>query len=491
MAANHKVPNMKPSTVSHKLPEHPDPAKKRLVVFVHGFGSSPICWDRLLKLLREDSRITEMFDLACFGYPTAWFNARFLRRIPRLLEIARSLAAFLESPELRTYRELILVGHSQGGLVIQSYLVDKLGESRLDDLYRLREVILIATPNLGSTLLSGVRKLFGIFFANPQERTLRVFDTEITEMRGKITERIVGPGGQQAVAWPIPVRCFWGMQDGIVLEASARGPFDTDLARPLKGDHFTILQPDDRQDERYKLFAESLLEPCGHRCVYEIELYDIRIDVAPVLGSQDFEFPHGDRTIKLRTDNIAHVNRTLKFSGNNRCTDLFPMRYGTRQDGYLKADMSHPNEALPQDKQAYEDHGNTVVFDFRPIRGETYKFNVTVYKGYDQGNRNAHFHVIPPDKKIYFKKIHVELDLTAYLAAGWVISQKPSCYHFPRNQDHKEFCAQRQLNDPLTPLETKAPGLWTWELEGIREGVVDLIWDVAKAPVAPVAAVTG
>ena len=37
------------------------------MVFVHGFGSSPECWDRLLELLREDSRITEMFDLACFA----------------------------------------------------------------------------------------------------------------------------------------------------------------------------------------------------------------------------------------------------------------------------------------------------------------------------------------------------------------------------------------------------------------------------------------
>ena len=142
---------------THLLPKNTDPVQRRLVVFVHGFGSSKSCWSKLLELLESDPDIAACYDLACFEYPTSWFNLRFARRIPRLLEIARGLAGFLESNDLRAYREVVLVGHSQGGLVIQSYLADKLGRGLVEDLYRMRLVMLIATPNLGSTLLSRTR----------------------------------------------------------------------------------------------------------------------------------------------------------------------------------------------------------------------------------------------------------------------------------------------------------------------------------------------
>src|SRR5690606_9912318 len=89
--------------VAHLFPASPDPANRRLVVLVHGFGSSKRCWEPLLALWRADTEVCAGFDFACFEYPTAWANARFLRRIPQLLEIARSLSAFLALPELAVY----------------------------------------------------------------------------------------------------------------------------------------------------------------------------------------------------------------------------------------------------------------------------------------------------------------------------------------------------------------------------------------------------
>jgi pimeloyl-ACP methyl ester carboxylesterase len=472
----------------HVLPDHPDPTRKRLAVFVHGFGSSAACWEPLLRLMREDPEITDSFDLACYEYPTPWFNLKFLRRIPTLKEIAGGLTNFLESADLRRYRECALIGHSQGGLVIESYLVDRLNEGKAEDLYRLREVILISTPNLGSTLLMGPRRFLSIFFSNPLERTLRVFDTEITEMRTAITERIVGARGDSSVAWPVPVQCIYGIQDAVVREPSAIGPFDKDTLRRVAGDHFNVIQPPSRDHERYKILAEALMDPSGHRCVYEIDLYDIRVAIEPIPGGRTFEFPRASgEPIRVHTDNVAQVDRSLKFSRNNRCSELFLLGYGTRQGGCVKGRMSHRNEAPPRRTQVQEDYSNSVEFGFHPLRGDTYRLVADVYKGFDRGNRDLHFHLIPHERKVYYKKVRIKLDLTAYLSAGWTLTKVPMLYHHPREVEHSELCTQRLLGEPVSGHEDQPEGIWSWELTNLRGGVVDLIWDAAE----PVPAAAG
>src|SRR6266511_2846923 len=124
---------------------------KALAVFVHGFGSSADCWKPLLKLLSEEPIVDARFDLQCYEYPTAWFSMNPLKRIPRLEEIARGHAEYLD--RCRDYPEITLVGHSQGGLVIQNYLADRVTKD-VNDLKRIRQAILIATPSLGSTMAS-------------------------------------------------------------------------------------------------------------------------------------------------------------------------------------------------------------------------------------------------------------------------------------------------------------------------------------------------
>ncbi len=471
----------------HVLPDHPDPSRKRLALFVHGFGSSAAAWEPLRTLMKDDPEITGSFDLACYEYPTPWFNFRYLRRIPTLQEIAGGLANFLESADLRDYREWVLIGHSQGGLVIQSYLVDKLQEGQAEDLYRLRAVILISTPNLGSTLLMGPRRLLSIFFSNPLERTLRVFDTEITKMRATITERIVGARGDSSVAWPVPVQCIYGIQDRVVLEASAMGPFEKDALRGVRGDHFNVIQPPSRDDERYKTLTEAMLDPSGHRSVYEIDLYDIRIAIEPIPGGRTFEFPRASgEPICVHTDNVAHIDRSVKFSRNNRCTELFRLKYGTRQSGYVKGRPSHKNEAPPSRTQEQEDYGTSFEFGFHPLRGETYKLNVDVYKGFDRGYRDVHFHLVPEGNKVYFKKVRLSLDLTAYRSADWTFTKVPALYHHPRDVTHSDLCDQRLLGEPVPEHEVQPEGIWTWELTNLRGGIVDLIWDAAEpVPAAP------
>jgi hypothetical protein len=380
-----------------------------------------------------------------------------------------------------------LVGHSQGGLVILRYVIDKLNKGKVEDLYRLRLVVLVATPNLGSTLLSGTRKLLSIFFINPQERTLRVFNRQIAQVRTTITERVVGGRGETAVDWPIPVQCIYGMEDGVVPAASAQGPFEDEVLVPLPGDHFSIIRPTDRNDPRYIALAEALLAPCGHKCVYEVDLYDIRVAIEPIPGGRLFEFPRAGRTIRVRTDNVAQIDRTVRFSRKNRCNELYMLRYGTRNDGFIRPQMSHRNEASTQDQQVYDDYGTSVTFGFRPIKGEDYRLNLKVYKGFEAGHRDVHFHLAPSGKKVYFKSVRLGLDLSAYLDAGWTVLDAPRLFHHLRDEGHSQLCTQRDLGEPIPEQSMDASGIWTWELTNLRGGVIDVIWEVAP----PVLAASG
>lgn len=443
------------------------------LVFVHGFGSSKACWDGLLGMVAQDPRVTERYEFDCFEYPTAWFSFNPLRRIPRLQELGRALREFLDSPAFHG-REIVLVGHSQGGLVIQSYLAGLLQEGQGERLAAVRHVILIATPNLGSTLLSPLRRLIGMVLPNPQERTLRVLDPEIADIRAVITSNVVGAQRRSAHAWPVPITSFYGLQDGVVLEASAKGPFRNVV--PVQGDHFSILRPQGEDDPRYKEFVEALVEPAGHDAVYMIELFEHQVAVAPLDGMQQIPVTHGKINRVVHTDNVATVTRAVTFSQKNNCRAPFDLRYATRNQGYVRGTTSHDNQAQPEEKGRWADSGLETVFRFRPKKGETFRLQVEVYKGYDQGHRDVHLHL---RRDRYYRTVRISLDLTKYLAAGWTVSQEPHLHFHPEDPEDHDMCAPRGLGKRVPPL-TADHGNWTWEVHDVRQGVVDLMWDVTQ-----------
>ena len=196
--------------------------QKDVILFVHGFGSSSSCWKRLTDLLEDDEEITSRYELATWDYPTKWIELQVFGRIPRLQELGRSLADTIDSPRYHD-RSLTLVGHSQGGLVIQSYFVEMLNRDEADGLRHIRQAIFFATPSEGSTTLMPLRLLAATLLRNPQELTLRVLNPDVADMKAKIRERIVGAlQDDPKSSWRIPIHAFCGLQDDIVPEPSAR-----------------------------------------------------------------------------------------------------------------------------------------------------------------------------------------------------------------------------------------------------------------------------
>ncbi|WP_158677785.1 alpha/beta fold hydrolase [Streptomyces sp. SPB074] len=126
-----------------------DVDKDRLgVVFVHGFLSSPETWNAITSLSAEDPLLKRV-DALPFAYESRLWQFDPRRRTPTLKVVADMLKEYLDS-KAEHHRQLVLVGHSQGGLVIQYCLSRMLTEGRGRDLARIRRVVLFACPNSGT-----------------------------------------------------------------------------------------------------------------------------------------------------------------------------------------------------------------------------------------------------------------------------------------------------------------------------------------------------
>jgi hypothetical protein len=422
--------------------------------------------------LQGDERVTTGYDFATWEYPTSWVNLNVLGRIPGLPEIGKALGKKIDSPEFRD-RELTLVGHSQGGLVIQSWIAGLLtGEATR--LKNVRQAIFFATPSHGSTMAMSARLLFSTLLTNPQEMTLRVLSPDVSAIRNLVREHIVAARGDSTTEWRVPIHAFCGMQDGIVVEDSARGPFDSVI--PVPGNHFTILRPTDREDDRYKEFVELLLDPGGHTQRFEIDDYRTVLRVEPREESTIHVMsPRNPRAVIY--DNYATLKRTVRFAARNVCRNVFTIRYGTQKNGYVVGHPSSPNLAPPEVVGRCEDTCVEYQFDFVPEADGEYCLNVEVYKGYDVGQREAHFHL---KNHSYYRRLEYTLDLSAYVASGYTITREPCFYLHPEEHPHGEMCSTRGARDPLPPTSRDPNGIWTWELRGLRQGITDIVWDVGK-----------
>jgi pimeloyl-ACP methyl ester carboxylesterase len=451
---------------------------KTAVVFVHGFSDTKKCWKPFLDLLAADEQLKADFTFDCYPYETEWFNSNPLEKIPALRDLGSAFGGFLKRG-FADYPRWILVGHSQGGLVIQNYLMQKTLGKEARDLAKIRSVVLFACPNLGSDIFSGIRKIAFNLNPNPQERTLRVLNPEISDMRKYIQLNVLNATSVTDTSCPIAFQAFWGESDAVVPMASARGDFLE--AEGLAGNHFTIIRPEDSSDDRYKALREALLHPVGNPAFYEVDLIDVRLEVSPCPIDQPYQARYGTTERSVVTDNRAHRYMKLTFASGNRCVTPYKIQYRTKSDGFVRfLTIREPNGADTEAQSRYDERGTELSYSFTPIAGEKFWMDVEIYKGYDQGNRNWHDHI---PNEVRCATYRFTLDLTAYLDAGFTISKEPEFFWSPVDVEHDREVPDQRSQE--TRAERRFPaerGIWVWELPDYQGGLLDLDWDVARAP---------
>ncbi|HBT77618.1 MAG TPA: hypothetical protein DEB39_12010 [Planctomycetaceae bacterium] len=157
------------------------------VIFVHGLTSSPLTWMEMFNSLRSEPVLCDRYQFFFYFYPTGlpfWVSAAQFRQ--DLVEFRRSFDPHRRDP---VFEQLILVGHSMGGLIshlqtidggerfwqlaskvpLEELLADKSPQMRKevhDWFYfranpSIRRVISIATPYHGSDASNNLTQWFG------------------------------------------------------------------------------------------------------------------------------------------------------------------------------------------------------------------------------------------------------------------------------------------------------------------------------------------
>ena len=443
-----------------------------LVIFVHGFNSGPECWDTLTTLMKGDAALTSQFHWECFDYQSKVLKGLFnmLSKVPDFDDITAKLDQYLCERFNAPYEELFLVGHSQGGLIIQAWLEKVI----IDDARRLktlRESIFLCTPTLGSTIATGARNVVFSLLSNPQERRLRVLDPVVAKTRRLVEERIVETSLRDSGHWTTPILSIWGQDDNVVSAVAAQASFDNVLT--VDGDHSSVLKPVDRKDDRYTVLIGALLNPVGHRHVFEVERYETVIAVAP-LADPNYVAKRGTLVENKQSDNYGSVTRRISFSAANTCVDLFRLNYQTGPAGFLQASFDEVGRKMGDAPPANEAPGdmaerwlrgeNDITYDFRPVKGKTYEQVVEIWSGFDAGKRDVHFHF---DGSARIREYRFTVDLTAYVAKGWTVSQSPKVYVDPAGTAEHEI-GERRLTVNLVPAADG--GCCGWPLDVGVEG---------------------
>jgi pimeloyl-ACP methyl ester carboxylesterase len=126
------------------------------VVFIHGLFSSASTWQHFDQLIRSDPDLAHL-NILNFEYSSPKFNLNPARRIPDYNVVADNLQTYLEV-EVADQTHVVLVSHSQGGLIVQRFLSRMISKGRGDELARIRRIIMFACPNSGSEILLIARR---------------------------------------------------------------------------------------------------------------------------------------------------------------------------------------------------------------------------------------------------------------------------------------------------------------------------------------------
>jgi pimeloyl-ACP methyl ester carboxylesterase len=239
------------------------PGNDVAVVFVHGLFSDANTWSHFHKLITADPELDPV-GLCYFRYATPFASPAPTRRIPDLDIIGRQLGTYFEN-DLGDLPNVVLVTHSQGGLVAQFFIEQMLNNGRGLDLARIKQLIMFACPNGGSELFLTMRRFLS---KHPQERDLRPLNKRINEAHEVLLNKVIHAKEITEHTCPIPIAAYAGAEDNVVVPASALTVLPHQHTGVLPGGHSSIIQPTSPADSAYVTLRKkvrSVLDAAGQR----------------------------------------------------------------------------------------------------------------------------------------------------------------------------------------------------------------------------------
>lgn len=226
---------------------------------IHGFWSSAKTWEKVCARIQTDSQLSGI-RLKAFEYESPKLKLPFSRiRIPDYNDISQAFASEFAA-RLPGNTDVVIVSHSQGGLILQRFLVWMLHEGRGEELARIRMIVMLSCPNEGSEYLRSLRASLG-FRRHPQAGQLDTLNADAADARRIVLKRVVNASGVTPYECFIPIYLYAGRSDGIVTRASAQSGFPN--VGVLPGDHSSILDPNVPGNITVPVLKKHILEALG------------------------------------------------------------------------------------------------------------------------------------------------------------------------------------------------------------------------------------
>lgn len=226
--------------------------------------------DRFTKSLPEligSDQDIDGFDVYTFGYKTGFTPGQY-----DFKQIAKILYSDIKAEF--SGREIVFVGHSMGGLVIQQYIIDRFKANEEINLKQIKGAVFLCVPFKGAPLAG----FFSSF--NKQIRSLRKNSDHLKELEEDWTTYTFRGGSKivpKNMVHSIPQLLMYGAQDGVVKEQSS-SPLHLDdaIKYTVDVDHKGVCKIDEG-DTIYKHIKDFLLnqvKESKHSMMLSIQGYD-------------------------------------------------------------------------------------------------------------------------------------------------------------------------------------------------------------------------
>ncbi len=243
------------------------PGQGKVIALVHGIGARSALdyWHTFLQVLQIDEKLRD-FGLFVWKYPThlepgLWRNllgsvkgATLHESSPRI-KVLGGVWNTTYQAQFADYRDVILICHSMGGLVVKSWIVDTLQKGQSQQLDTVRHITFYATPHEGAPVTT-------LASWNKQLKDMQLDSPFIEEVGQRWYEHVVAwkekplEASERLYNRYIPHLVVAGANDNVVpiRSASIRG-MNTTL---VVGNHSQVIQPQDASDTRYKTWREDM-----------------------------------------------------------------------------------------------------------------------------------------------------------------------------------------------------------------------------------------
>jgi pimeloyl-ACP methyl ester carboxylesterase len=240
-----------------------------LVLLVHGLtGHRYGYWGKLPQFLLED---LPRADVGLYFYRTAWRRIGLMRSID-LEEEARVLACALR--ELWFYRSITIVAHSMGGILSKATVAELLNIQDSRTLQRVRGLILMACPQLGSLRVPRILR-----FLSRDGRALLPHNRTIQRIDQVFSSRLaVDQTADPQDRHCLPTFAIIAAEDFWVDALSAGIGIPERQKHTVRAEHSTIVRPEDKNVDSYAFLRNCLDTSIGPELSRELE--EIQVDDA-------------------------------------------------------------------------------------------------------------------------------------------------------------------------------------------------------------------